>query len=205
MLSARPVGLPLDVDRGISTKTPGRVLTKTRNGLQENAVRNAPMTVIGKGRKIIQNTPLQSKTLSKYSLISFTLSLTSPSETDRVLNDPPTKQAGPFKLKETPAVRPLGDKTPFPNRTANQPLATGAKIAKPALPDGSLRPSSARTHERLPRSAGKAFETPITNGKHWDVSDIEIEVDVPVANQSIEEETFDEIEYMPPKVEGKRV
>lgn len=120
-----------------------------------------------------------------------------------MLKDPPGKQVGPSKLKDTPAVRPLGDKTPFPNRTANQLSATGAKIAKPALLDGSLRPSSARKHDRLPRSASKVYETPVTDGKHWDVSDIEIEVDTPVANQSIEEESYDEIEYMPPKVEGK--
>lgn len=122
-----------------------------------------------------------------------------------MLKDPPGKQVGPSKLKDTPAIRPLGDKTPFPNRTAHQLSATGAKIAKPALLDGSLRPSSARKHDRLPRSAGKAFETPVTNGKHWDVSDFEIEVDTSVTNQSIEEESCEEIEYMPPKVEGKRL
>ncbi|KAG9316847.1 hypothetical protein JVU11DRAFT_2918 [Chiua virens] len=185
MLSARPAGLPLDTDRGISTKTPGRVLNKTRNVLQENAVRNVPMTVVGKGKKLVQNTPLQLTTL----------------QTDHVLKDAPGKQIGPSKLKDTPAVRPLGDKTPFPNRTAPQLPATGTKIAKPSLVDGSLRPSSARKHDRLPRSAGKTFETPITDGKHWDVSDIDIEVDAPVASQSIEEESFDEIEYMAPKVE----
>lgn len=119
------------------------------------------------------------------------------------MKDPPGKQV-PSKLKDTPVVRPLGDKTPFPNRTANLLPANGVKIAKPALLDGSLRPSSARKHDRLPRSANKAFETPITNGKHWDVSDIEIEVDALVANQSIQEQSHDEIEYMPPKVEGKR-
>ncbi|KAG6375576.1 hypothetical protein JVT61DRAFT_3141 [Boletus reticuloceps] len=185
MLSARPAGLTLDTDRVVSTKTPGRVLSKTRNVLQENATRsNVPMTVMAKGRKAVQNTPLQSRTL----------------QTDRVLKDLPGKQVGPSKLKDTPAIRPLGDKTPFPNRTAHQLPASGTKISKPALLDGSLRPSFARKHDRLPRSASK-FETPITGGKHWDVSDIEIEVDVPVANQSIQEESCDEIEYMPPKVE----
>lgn len=120
-----------------------------------------------------------------------------------MLKDLPGKQVGPSKPKDTPAIRPLGDKTPFPNRTANQRPVSGAKIAKPALLDGSLRPSSARKHDSLPRSASKAFETPVTGGKHWDVSDIEIEVDTPVENQSIQEESYDEIEYMPPKVEGK--
>ena len=122
-----------------------------------------------------------------------------------MLKEPPGKQVGPSKLKDTPAIRPLGDKTPFPNRTANQLPPSGAKIAKPALLDGSLRPSSARKHDRLPRSASKIFETPVTDGKHWDVSDIEIEVDASLANQSIQEESCDEIEYMPPQVEGKRL
>lgn len=121
-----------------------------------------------------------------------------------MLKDAPGKQVGPSKIKDTPAIRPLGDKTPFPNRTAHHLHTSGGKIAKPALLDGSLRPSSARKHDSLPRSASRVFETPITNGKHWDVSDIEIEVDTSIANQSIEEESHDEIEYMPPKVQGKR-
>lgn len=122
-----------------------------------------------------------------------------------MLKDPPGKQVGPSKTRDTPTTRPLGDKTPFPNRNTNHPAVTGAKLAKPALIDGSLRPSSARKHDRLPRSTSKVFETPITDGKHWDVSDIEIEVDASVANKSIQEECHDEIEYMPPKVEGKRL
>lgn len=202
MLSARPAGLPLGADKGIASKTPARGLTKTRNVLQENAICNVPTTVIGKGRKVVQNTPLQSKTLRMHALMPLTPYLTPPTETDRVLKDLPGKQVGPSKLKDTPAVRPLGDKTPFPNRTVNQPPAAGAKIPQPALVDSSPRPSSARKHDRLPRSAGRVFETPITNGKHWDVSDIEIEVDAPIVNQSIDE-NYDEIEYMPPKVEGE--
>ncbi|KIJ08425.1 hypothetical protein PAXINDRAFT_88851 [Paxillus involutus ATCC 200175] len=182
MLGAWPAGLPLDADRRNLTKTPGCALVKSRNALQENALRNPPMTVIGKGKKIVQNTPFQLKTLHL-----------------------PGKQAGPSKLKDTPALRPLGDKTPFPNRTANQQTlpTAGTKISKPALLEGSLRPSSARKNVRLPRSASKSFETPVTGGHHWDVSDIDIEVDTAVANQSIEEEDHGEIEYMPPKVVGK--
>ncbi|KAF8836886.1 hypothetical protein BDN67DRAFT_886505, partial [Paxillus ammoniavirescens] len=186
MLGSWPAGLPLDADRRNLTKTPGRALVKSRNVLQENALRNPPMTVIGKGKKIVQNTPFQLKTL----------------QTDRVLKDLPGKQVGPSKLKDTPAARPLGDKTPFPNRTANQQTlpAAGTKLSKPALLEGSLRPSSARKNVRLPRSASKSFETPVTGGHHWDVSDIDIEVDTAVANQPIEEEYHGEIEYMPPKV-----
>ncbi|KAF9227062.1 hypothetical protein BS17DRAFT_814006 [Gyrodon lividus] len=146
------------------------------------------MTVIGKGSKVVQNTPFQLKT----------------QQTDRVLKHPPGNQVGPSKLKDTPAVRPLGDKTPFPNRTAtNQAIlpAAGAKISKPALLEGSLRPSSARKHVRLPGSASKSFETPVTGGHHWDVSDIDIEVDTAAVNKSIEAEDYGEIEYMPPKVD----
>ncbi|KAF9241780.1 hypothetical protein BU15DRAFT_73128 [Melanogaster broomeanus] len=187
MLSAWPAGVPLDADRRITTKTPGRALVKSRNALQENELRNVPMTVVGKGKRVVQNTPLQLKT----------------QQIDRVLKDPPGKHVGASKLKGTPAVRPLGDKTPFPNRTANHATlhVTGTKISKPALLEGSLRPSSARKHVRLPRSASKSFETPVTGGHHWDVSDIDIEVDTAVANKSIEEEDYCEIEYMPPKVE----
>ncbi|KIJ68020.1 hypothetical protein HYDPIDRAFT_25469 [Hydnomerulius pinastri MD-312] len=186
MLSARPAGLTFDADRRNLTKTPGRTLVKSRSTLQENALRNVPMTVIGKGKKTMQSTSLQLKTL----------------QTDRVFQDPPGKQVGPSKLRDTPAVRPLGNRTPFPNRTAIQvTLGTGAKIAKPALLEGSLRPSSARKHVRLPRSASKSFETPVTGGHHWDVSDVDIEVGTAAVNQSIEEEDYGEIEYMPPKVE----
>ncbi|KAF9227107.1 hypothetical protein BS17DRAFT_446179 [Gyrodon lividus] len=187
MLSTWPAGLPLDADRRNLTKTPGRALGKSRNALQENALRNVPMTVIGKGSKVVvQNTPFQLKTQH------------------RVLKHPPGNQVGPSKLKDTPAVRPLGDKTPFPNRTAtNQAIlpVAGAKISKPALLEGSLRPSSARKHVRLPGSASKSFETPVTGGHHWDVSDIDIEVDTAAVNKSIEAEDYGEIEYMPPKVD----
>lgn len=93
MLSARPVGLPLDADRGFSTKTPGRGLTKTRNVLQENTIRNAPMSVIGKGRKMVQNTPLQSKTLRKCILIPLPSCLTSTNRS-RSRVERPSWQAG---------------------------------------------------------------------------------------------------------------
>ncbi|KIK79598.1 hypothetical protein PAXRUDRAFT_834019 [Paxillus rubicundulus Ve08.2h10] len=184
MLGAWPAGVSFDVDRRNLTRTPGRALVKSRNALQENALRDPPITVVGKGKKVVQNTPFQPKTL----------------QTDRVLKDLPGKQVGPSKLKDTPAVRPLGDKTPFPNHTSNQLQTAGTKISKPALLEASLRPSSARKNVRLPRNASKSFETPVTGGHHWDVSDIDIEVDTAVANKSIEEEDHGEIEYIPPKV-----
>ncbi|KAH7888968.1 hypothetical protein F5I97DRAFT_1965764 [Phlebopus sp. FC_14] len=180
MLSVRRIGAPLDTDRQNISKTPARALVKSRNALQENATRNAPATVVGNRKKVAVNTPFQLK------------------ETRTV-----AKQGGTTKLKDAPAVRPLGDKTPFPNRTANRvtPPETGEKISKPALSGGSIRPSSARKHVRLPRSAAKDFETPVTRGPHWDLSDVDIEVGNTAVNESIEEEDYSEIEYMPPKVE----
>jgi len=110
------------------------------------------------------------------------------------------------KAKKAPVIlapsRPLGDKTPFPNRIANH--ATPLKTIKPIFnitPGALLRPSSARKHVRLPRSASKSFQTPLNGGNHWDVSDIDIDPEVVAApSQSIEEEDYDEIEYMPPKL-----
>ena len=96
MLSARLTGLPLDADRGFATKTPGRLLTKTRNVLQENTVRNAPMTVMGKGRKILQNTPLQSKTLRKYIVIPLSSRLTSTDRGRPCVERPPWQAGWPF-------------------------------------------------------------------------------------------------------------
>lgn len=63
MFSTRPTALPLDGDRRIITKTPGRALAKTRNVLQENAYRDVTMTVNAKGKKIVHNTPMPMKTL----------------------------------------------------------------------------------------------------------------------------------------------
>lgn len=189
MLGTRPTAVLLDGDRRNITKTPGRALAKPRNALQENACRDVPMTVNAKGKRIVHNTPLPLKTL----------------QTDRVLKNAPGKQTQVSKLRETPLIRPLGDKTPFPNRIANRvvPPLSGSKITNPTLLlDGSLRTSSTRKHDRLPRSASKTFETPVTSGNHWDVSDIDIEIGGVVANQSLEEEDYDEVEYMPPKVEG---
>lgn len=112
--------------------------------------------------------------------------------------------------------RPLGDKTPFPNRVANDaqsqtPSPLNEKLAKlsleepgPAIVPGALlRPSSARTSLRIPRTSGGKYEfkTPITQGNHWDVSDGDIDVEPeiqPDEQEAVQEEDYDEIEYMPP-------
>jgi hypothetical protein len=129
-----------------------------------------------------------------------------------------------MKSLTTPAhvpSRPFLDKTPFPNRVAAHPLhtplphgpkfpklsflehGTGALLHPHDTPETLLRPSSARTHIRVPRSASRSFETPLNQGNHWDVSDVsicvpEVQVQVPVV-----EEDYDEVEYMPPHVPGE--
>lgn len=128
--------------------------------------------------------------------------------------------------------RPLGEKTPFPNRhnhqSAHTPAPQSTKISKLSIPDDSLpellqtpgallRPSSTRRSSKVPRSslgdsAGRLnrvlnFKTPATNGNHWDVSDGEIDIDSAEVDaegsQDVLIEDDDEIEYMPPKVPGK--
>ncbi|VDC07572.1 unnamed protein product [Peniophora sp. CBMAI 1063] len=109
-----------------------------------------------------------------------------------------------FTIGKGTASRPLGDKTPFPNRAAfaATPGPAGAKLAAllSQTPGHLLRPSSMRQSTRR-RSSGRpnVFETPMNAGDHWNVSDTEVEVD------AVEEEPelaptddFDEIEYMPP-------
>ncbi|KAK0216849.1 hypothetical protein IW262DRAFT_150857 [Armillaria fumosa] len=91
--------------------------------------------------------------------------------------------------------RPLGDKTPFPNRT-------GVQFQTPytfnfASPDSVLRPSSLRRHVRVPRSATKSFETPVNTGNPWNC-DVSIGSPEIVVKQLVLEDDLDEIEYMPP-------
>ena len=113
-------------------------------------------------------------------------------------------------------TRPLGDKTPFPNRQAQAlqtPAPQTAKIAKLTFLDESLTktpgclllPSARRKSLRLPRSASKKFQTPHNQGNHWDVSDGDMEAlesSLEVDEVEVEEADYDEIEYMPPKVPG---
>lgn len=107
------------------------------------------------------------------------------------------------------ATRPLADKTPFVNRARtyfNTPLGKGGKLflqEEDGIGNGALqRPSSTRKHVRAPRSATKSFETPMNQGKHWDVSDEDIVVPVSQPQEILEDEDFDEIEYMPPNTLG---
>lgn len=58
---------------------------------------------------------------------------------------------------------------------------------------------------RLPRSASKKFQTPQTQGNHWDVSDGDVDAHIQAEVDDAEdtEADYDEIEYMPPKVPGE--
>ncbi|OAX40922.1 hypothetical protein K503DRAFT_736667 [Rhizopogon vinicolor AM-OR11-026] len=188
MLSSRPLGITFDGDYRNLTKTPGRTMLKSRNALQENVGQHVhvPGTVAGKAKKAaLQHTPFHPNTLQ-------------PQKT-RKHHGEATKSKGKESFASS---RPLGDKTPFPNRIVNH--STPLQVIQPLFdvtPSAFLRPSSARKHIRLPRSASRSFQTPVTGGNHWDVSDIDINPEVAAApNQSIEEEDYEEIEYMPPKL-----
>ncbi|KAG1751312.1 uncharacterized protein EDB91DRAFT_1195882 [Suillus paluster] len=188
MLSSRPIGIAFEGDYRHLPKTPGHRMLKSRSALQENVGRHVPVTVDGKGKKAaLQQTPFHLNTLQSQKILKD--------------HDGTTKFKGKEPIILVPS-RPLGDKTPFPNRIANH--ATPLQVTKPIFdvtPGALLRPSSARKHVRLPRSASKSFQTPVTGGNHWDVSDIDINPEVAaVPNQPIEEEDYDEIEYMPPKL-----
>ncbi|KAJ7612141.1 hypothetical protein FB45DRAFT_803433 [Roridomyces roridus] len=166
----------------------GRMPAKTPG--RENNVHRGAMTVHGKGKQNAAVPPVQPFSVQPQKGGKNTIQL---------------------------VTRPLGDKTPFPNRAA-APLPEGEqgqKIAKLVLhntltpssylhpndtPDSVARPSSARKHVRIPRSVSKSFQTPLTNGNPWDVSELEIEasqaeeVQVP----AVEMDDYDEVEYMPP-------
>ena len=114
--------------------------------------------------------------------------------------------------------RPLGDKTPFPNRVAGTQFHTPAPHAKfPVLTfldtqslleasESVLRPSSARKHARLSRSGGgKSFETPVNKGNHWEVGDgsfVGPEVQTQAQEATVPQDDYDEVEYMPPNTAG---
>jgi hypothetical protein len=127
-------------------------------------------------------------------------------------------QGKPTIITTRPAVRPLGDKTPFPNRIGNQqfqtPLLQSSKF--PALsflepdtllqfektPESLLRPSSLRKHDRVPRSTSKSFETPLNTGHHWDISEASIVIPESQVQETTAEDDYDEIEFMPPNTLG---
>ncbi|KZT04291.1 uncharacterized protein LAESUDRAFT_657988 [Laetiporus sulphureus 93-53] len=191
MLSSRP--LDLNHGDGPSFKTPARGL-KGKNGPQEN-VYGLSMTVNAKGKSL--QTPRRPLTVQSHKALSNSIK-------------PMVRIA-----------RPLGDKTPFPNRVApavpfESPAPKTGKLAKlslldaddtpakPAISPGALlRPSSARKSLRAPRPSlvGNCFKTPITTGNHWDVSDGDVSVAEAEAEEEkveVQEEDYDEIEYMPP-------
>lgn len=192
MLSHRPISVHEDAP--VYARTPGRAL-KGRDLLQENTVQRM-RSMTGKVVKQPYQTPLRdgSKFWVMQSLAMHTDTLLEPSKL--------------FTVGKGTASRPLGDKTPFPNRAAfaATPGPAGAKLAAllSQTPGHLLRPSSMRQSTRR-RSSGRpnVFETPMNAGDHWNVSDTEGEVDV------VEEEPepaptddYDEIEYMPPTAVG---
>ncbi|KAA1472823.1 hypothetical protein DENSPDRAFT_839198 [Dentipellis sp. KUC8613] len=193
MLSSRPVSLNFDGGHPIATKTPGRALTK---GRKENVVHPGARTVNVKSYKASMQTPMINKSV----------------QPSKLFHDPQTQPAkGKATAISTIVTRPLLDKTPFPNRHRRVEDAitpAPAKLGAPVLDgdhlsvplDGALRPSSTRKSIRGRRSSGPHFETPVTNGNHWDVSEGEIEVAAveAVKEDEAEVEDFDEIEYMPP-------
>ncbi|KAI0058108.1 hypothetical protein BV25DRAFT_1994533 [Artomyces pyxidatus] len=190
MLTSRPVSFTADGPVN-HAKTPGRALQKNRGALQENALHHGARTTNVKSFKASFQTPLRDESMKPQKLFQGTQ---------------PLKGGGPATLS-----RPLLDKTPFPNRQlkAVTPIPSNKKAGMlPAMdqhltvatPGHLLRPSSTRKSVRARRSSGPNFETPITNGNHWDVSDMEIEVPAvdEVQEEQAETEDYDEIEYMPP-------
>ncbi|KAJ6616639.1 hypothetical protein B0H10DRAFT_1378744 [Mycena sp. CBHHK59/15] len=187
MLSSRPGNL--HTDGRLLAKTPGR----------ENAIYRGVMTGYGKSKNNAI-TPLHPNTLQPQRF---------------------RKEVVSSKFLTRTVARPLGDKTPFTNRDApTTPLPGAQKIAKLVLldapkthvleslhpnntPDSVARPSSMRKHVRAPRSASKnRFETPLTNGNHWEVSASDLivpEAEAPEVPPFPEADDYDEIEYMPPK------
>lgn len=190
-MSSRPISVHTDFPQGAAFKTPGRAL-QHRSALQENAgtVHRAG------GKNMILQTPAKG------------LNASYPTQTPA-----PGKGAGAAgKAPVLTIGRPLGDKTPFPNRGLNR----GFPVANIEL-DGSLLPSSARkSSRRSSRGFGSLgvgelnfatlglgkFQTPRVNGNPWDVEDVELEAHAEEAEaallEEVETEDFDEFEYMPP-------
>ena len=115
--------------------------------------------------------------------------------------------------------RPLGDKTPAPNRQNISLFSPGPRNGKketikftlPVLLDVDEAfdtsfgaPSSVRKIQRAPQLS-KTFETPKTKGDHWNVSDLSIDlstantVDEPDPNEL----DYSDPEYVPPRPVGE--
>ncbi|KAH8118989.1 hypothetical protein DFH11DRAFT_1696802 [Phellopilus nigrolimitatus] len=194
MLSSRPISLLHNEaemrSRTTASKTPGRAL-KGRAGLQENAFQHGSMTANPKEKRVALQTPFRSE------------------NGKTVLQDVPASSKAPL------GSRTLVDKTPLPNRqnlssffTPGPRTGKIAKFSLPALQDENetgtpLPPSSSRKKLRVPRSTSKNFETPITIGDHWNVSDVSIDVGTSSLDEVSEEDVngpdYSEPEYMPPK------
>ncbi|KAI0798657.1 hypothetical protein BC629DRAFT_1592207 [Irpex lacteus] len=201
MLSTRPLALDDATATYAYTRTPAKGLLKSRGALQENTttVLRGPKTLnTGKGKAVALRTPTQNRHSARKNGNAF--------QTAK-------------KLTTVVSTKPLGDKTPFPNRqlqALQTPAPQTAKLAKLSLcdddgesalgigktPGNLLLPSARRKSMRLPRSASKKFRTPDGQGRHWDVSDgdVRLEVEEDVEEAAIEEPDYDEVEYMPPKV-----
>jgi len=121
-----------------------------------------------------------------------------------------------FKTSHGTVSRPLGDKTPLPNRLGTVVFETPldkAKVLKPSVLHGTLiqpptdeddefpesvqRPSSLRKHLRLPSklSSKNNFEDLMNKGNDWDTQALRKKVDG-------DEIDLDEIEYCPPNMLG---
>lgn len=72
--------------------------------------------------------------------------------------------------------------------------------------ESTKRPSSLRKHLKLPRnSVQKSFETPMNQGRHWEISDNDIDISSPqpvLQETKIVEDDYDEIEYCAPNTLG---
>ncbi|KAF9526855.1 hypothetical protein CPB83DRAFT_895707 [Crepidotus variabilis] len=193
MLSSRPIHL--EDGPYFPTKTPGRGL---KNRAENAHAGGVPMTIHGKGKNVAPKTPFQPSSV----------------QPQRLFKDQ--------KIVLGTNTRPLGDKTPLPNRVGRTlfqtPLPQKSKLSKLSIieaaqqeaesdadqPPGSMqRPSSLRTHLKHPRiSNPKDFQTPMNKGNHWDISDGDIVV--PDAETLLQEpivedeDDFDELEYGPP-------
>ncbi|EJD02701.1 uncharacterized protein FOMMEDRAFT_28406 [Fomitiporia mediterranea MF3/22] len=194
MLSARPPSNHYENNeyaRTQGSKTPGRAL-KGRAGLQENVLHNGSMTANPKEKRVTLQTPFRQGS-NKF-----------------VLQDThASSKAATFSTS-----RPLGDKTPKPNRQSLSLFSPGPRTGKTGKFElSSLQdeietqspnqpPSSSRKKLRQPR-VSKSFQTPVTKGDHWNVSDVSIEagnstlgeIDEGDANEPDDSEP----EYMPPR------
>ncbi|THH18518.1 hypothetical protein EW146_g2487 [Bondarzewia mesenterica] len=146
-----------------------------KDALQENAIYHIARTVNVKASKSSFQTPLKDKSLKPQKIFK------DGSQTTKV----------PTKIHS----RPLVDNTPFPNRQQNFVDYSGSVVGE-ACPTCDAGPSHHRARFRS-NTRCVTLTTPVTNGNHWDVSDIQIDVPAVQEVQEAEVEDYDEIEYMP--------